>query len=230
MYGDNVSGFTIVKGAVSEYWSILHGANSLHLKRNEQYTMLLRKLQADGVAFKDIQKRLLNVAKADGIYKKSKGPWCAQDATGSYIPEYRPYKQLRSANVAWAVALGNFLTWKARNWSDYDTPVIVSEKPKPKKHSITVNIRGEERKVTLRNISEDEWDEYIATISGDAEEMAPETIENLIKSDVVYAVALLHNVLEERGLDVDDEIGSLITKIESPPVPESAEVAAVAVQ
>ena len=192
-YGDGLEGFTI-KGN-TPYWGYLHSGNAFKLKANEQYLLCMRHMQKDGVAFKDIRNRLLNEAKTEGLYYKTKGPWAPDGG-------YRPLNDMVKARVAWALALNNFTTWISRNWVSYTEPMVKSEaekKPKTRQEISLPKLDGtfEARKITIRNLSDLEYEDWILSMKGEGEDASPEALERMIKRDAEKVITCILNVVEE---------------------------------
>ena len=192
---DNVGGFVVQDK--EGYFSYIHKANAMHLSANQQYTLLFRKLQADGVNFKDIKKRLLNVAKKEGLYLEN---WKNED-TG--VMEYRDFSALVKNKTAWAVALHNFLGWVSRNWVSYAEAKKETESVKKPSVKMTINIPTiGERKITIKGISEREyelWMEYERMISPVEKELSVEQLYNLYKLEKSTFSEFLADELEETG-------------------------------
>lgn len=207
-YGDGLGGFTGWQN--DPYFSFIGKANSLHIKRNEQYTMLFRKLQNEGTAFKDIKKRLLNHAKKVGIYKPTVGPWSEISADGTMLPTHRPYNELVKARVAWAVALSNFLSWVSRNWESYTEEKTASNSAMKPKTRQKILIDGTEYTITIRGIDDELFERWMMQRPVE-EEVDPEYFESLVANNVVETVVCLQNVLDEcEGTPREKEIRSLL--------------------
>jgi hypothetical protein len=98
----------------NKFWSRLQEANRQHVTAQQQYLHLLKDLENQGVAFKDIRNYMLNEAKRAGLYQKVNG-------------EYPSKNELKRRNEAWFVALKNFGAWVNRNYDGRYDKVITSE-------------------------------------------------------------------------------------------------------
>ena len=215
-HGDGLAGFTI-KGN-TPYWTYLHKANALHLTRNQQYTMLLRHLHKDGVAFKDIRNRLINMAKKEGLYSPARGPWCESSDKDGLIPAYRPFNQLVKNNTAWAVALDNFTKWVGRNWSNYYEKKEKSTAPVVKTSQVLEIPQDDgtvkEIKVTIRGINDEQFEAWLDAMTKPVRELSFKEQEQIMLQNPDLLSTLYGNIAEEKG--AVEEYNMLVDALGSP--------------
>lgn len=197
---DHVSEFTLENEC--KYWSLLAEANSMYLTISQRYESLMRGMETDGVAFKDIEKRMLNLAKENGLYTKTKGPWNPRDNAGNAELSYRPFKDMVKGKVNWAVQLSLYSAWQRRNWVSYkeETEEVVSVKKF--KGKITLSVGGEEIECTITGLTASQFDlvEGKIKVVDEDKSLTPDELGELFVRNRDFIFSEIGNLAEKENI------------------------------